>query len=608
MVLINVDHGEPAPMPLPRVCELPDTVWEDCERILRRFAQQWSPDAWQSLEFWLETDPTARWGLLVELVQTDHELRWKAGCPLPPTAYLSRYPELQTDPQVLYDLQSSDREFASRFQPTLILNRYELQSQVGRGAFGIVWKAWDTRLRRIVAVKESLPGRSANPAIRARLTREAHFCAKLQHPHIVAVFDTGEQDDHFYLVMEFIEGPTLSQYLAQGPLAFPDAVRIVLAVAEALAFSHQHGLIHRDIKPGNILFDSANQPRLSDFGLARLGESELTALTTEGQLLGTPAYMAPETVTGDGIATTASDIYSLGVVLYQLLTGSVPFRAELRLLIRHILEDEPRPPRQLNPNIPRDLETVCLKAMAKEPARRYPNATAFADDLRNVLAGRPVTARPVGTIGRLQRWTRRRPWIATLVVALALSITTAIVGIYAQWRKAENYLVDVKEQQKRSDRTLTQMHDAVSDFLFTTVDDPTLRPAEFWPVRKRLLDSAIRHYTAMREQAPDDPTLILQLAEVYDLQGTQQAYESLPTSEVLESFSTANQFRKILVERYPDNWRYRFQYVITLSSFSNTSQEQGQTQLQKEAEQEAEVLLAELRQKWEADPEAFRYS
>jgi eukaryotic-like serine/threonine-protein kinase len=318
--------------------------------------------------------------------------------------------------------------------PGARIAHFELLERLGEGSFGTVWKAYDTVLHRLVALKLPRKSHLRSKHVEA-FVREARLAAQLQHPGIVHVYEVGVDKDAVYLASELIEGRTLRVALDQHRYSAREAAALCLAVTEAVGTAHTAGMVHRDLKPANILLDAAGNPHIADFGLAKHVAIDVVA-TVEGRVLGTPMYMSPEQAYGDGVVIDArSDIYSIGTILYELLTGRPPFDGDIHLLVAKILLEEPTPPRTLRENLPRDLETICLKCLEKSSGRRYQTAEELATDLRLYLEGKPVRARPITRLARCWRWSRRNPLLSTVsAVALLLLISTVAALAVGNWR------------------------------------------------------------------------------------------------------------------------------------------------------------------------------
>jgi len=312
------------------------------------------------------------------------------------------------------------------------LGDYELLEEVGRGGQGVVFRARQKSLNRIVALKVIGLGQWATKAHLKRFRLEAEAAASLDHPCIVPIYEVGERDGQCYFSMKFVEGGQLDEVVKDAPMSIRDAVELIAKVARTVDYAHEHGILHRDIKPGNILLDAKGEPHLTDFGLARLVESESTVTRTL-EVLGTPSYMAPEQAAGNNARpTNATDVYGLGAVLYQLLTSHPPFAGGTTYeTIKLLLETEPRLPRLWNAKIDRDISTICLKCLEKDPQRRYSSALALAEDLERWLKHEPIQARRTGVLARGRKWLQRNPTAAGIAV-LSLALIAA-VGVIV-WR------------------------------------------------------------------------------------------------------------------------------------------------------------------------------
>jgi len=307
---------------------------------------------------------------------------------------------------------------------------YEIERELARGGMGVVFRARQISLNRPVALKMILAGQLADDTDVKRFYTEAEAAANLDHPGIVPIYEVGQHEGQHYFSMGYVEGQSLAQRLAERPLPPREAAALLIKVAEAIEYAHSRGVIHRDLKPGNILLDRNGHPRVTDFGLAKKLEAD-SGLTGSGQIMGTPSYMPPEQAGGNrGAVGPAADVYALGATLYALVTGRPPFQAATAMdTVLQVLGEEPVPPRRLNPALDRDVETICLKCLEKEPGKRYASAAALAAELNRFLAGEPILARPIGAPARLWRWCRRRPVVAGLGAAVAaLVLFVAVAG------------------------------------------------------------------------------------------------------------------------------------------------------------------------------------
>jgi serine/threonine-protein kinase len=338
-----------------------------------------------------------------------------------------------------------------------VVGDYELLEEIARGGMGVVYKARQISLNRLVALKMILAGQFASPEHLQRFKVEAEAVATLDHPHIVPIYEVGEHAGLHYFSMKLLEGGNLTKQLPclRGDLRA--AAKLLATIARAVHTAHQHGILHRDLKPGNILMDAKARPYVSDFGLAKRIEGEVS-LTRSGFTVGTPSYMPPEQAVASPEITTAADVYSLGAILYEMLTGRPPFMAKTpALILRLVVELEPKRPRLINRRVDRNLETICLKCLDKRPAKRYASAEALAQDLERWVANRPIQARPVGRLERLALWGRRNPIPATLVSAAALlALLTGLLGFYSftenQGRiKAEEGIQKADQERKKAE-------------------------------------------------------------------------------------------------------------------------------------------------------------
>jgi tetratricopeptide (TPR) repeat protein len=504
----------------------------------------------------------------VQAVRADQAARWRAGRGVPVETYLDGLPGLagdQEDVQVLVCGEVMLRrergeagdpaEYQRRFptladrlglalgllgvladsgwaaQPTVAggekpgpggplatIPGYEVLGELGRGGTGVVYKARQVSLERTVALKVLLAGAHAGPEAARRFHAEAEAVARLQHPNIVQVFDHGDEAGHPFLALEYVEGGTLAGRTAGVPQAPGYAAGVVQTLAAAVQHAHGRGLVHRDLKPANVLVSADGVLKITDFGLVKWldlagtgGEGERTPT---GALLGTPAYMSPEQAAGGREVGPATDVYALGVVLYELLVGRPPFQGDSMLeVLQRVAAETPVALRRLRSSVPRDLETICLKCLEKDPRKRYPSAAALAEDLRRFQAGESIRARPAGVVERFGRWCRRRPLVAGLSAGLVAVFLAGFGGVTHQWLAADR-------ERQRAEEGFRKAKQAVDECFLRATEDPALQGPAMARVRKLLLETTLPYYQDFLTRRGSDPALKREAAETYARVGT----------------------------------------------------------------------------------------
>jgi tRNA A-37 threonylcarbamoyl transferase component Bud32 len=340
---------------------------------------------------------------------------------------------------------------------------YELIEEIARGGMGVVWRARQAGLNREVALKMILSGRFASEEEVRRFRTEAEAAAQLQHPNIVAIHEFGERDGAPFFTMDFVRGRSLADVCAERPLTSERAAAYLKTIAEAVHFAHQRGVVHRDLKPGNVLIDATDAPRITDFGLAKMISRD-SDLTLTGTVMGSPGYMAPEQAQGKSdLIGPRSDVYSLGAILYEALTARPPFRAATPLeTMKQVVEAEPASPSQVNPAVPRDLDTICLKCLEKDPARRYATARVFAEELDRFLRHEPIHSRPATVAERTRKWAKRKPAVAALVAVSALAFVGFLIGGLWFYGNLRDRLADTYLEQTRLERRAGRRAEALA--------------------------------------------------------------------------------------------------------------------------------------------------
>jgi tetratricopeptide (TPR) repeat protein len=437
---------------------------------------------------------------------------------------------------------------------------------------GVVYEAEQLDLKRTVAIKLLHPAASLSPALLARFRAEAEAAARVGHPNIVGVHELGEADGRPFLAMEYIAGGSLAVRLAQSPLPAREAAALVATLAAAIDHSHRLGVVHRDLKPANVLIGADGTPKVTDFGLAKLLDAD-AGQTQTGAVLGTPAYMAPEqAAAGASAAGPPADVWALGVILYECLTGRPPFRAATALETLHLVRTaDPVLPRRLSPQVPRDLETVALKCLEKDPARRYPSAEALAADLHRFLDGRPILARPVGVMTRARKWCRRRPAWAALVGVSVLAAGAGAAGAAAfaerlrrEAERANRGEAEAIQQRERADANYREARSAMQRMLDRVrgrKDVPALKE-----LRREQAEDALAFYLAIAGRDDDRPEMRHDTARAGLEASRLQSLLGRP--EAAETVRRACDRLAALAAEFPDNLDYKADWASTLNDLA----------------------------------------
>jgi len=432
-----------------------------------------------------------------------------------------------------------------------VLGDFELIERLGEGGMGIVYRARQHSTDRIVALKLirpqtlSLLTPEQQTKIVERFRVEARACAKLEHDNIVTVYDVGEIEGQHFLSVQYVDGQSLAEVLQKGPIDNRDAARYLEPLARAVYEAHTHGILHRDLKPQNVLVDAGtDRVYVVDFGLAKLMEGE-RELTQHGEIMGTAQYMSPEQARDSANVTALTDVYALGATFYHMLTGRPPFQAATPMeTLRQVLTEEPVPLRHLNSTIDRDLETICLKCLEKEPERRYASAESLADELRRYLDGRPIQARPISVPGRVWRWARRNPLIA------ALATTAVVLLVVALGATTAGYIIASTAQQ-RSEESFRDALEAVDDLFMRVSEETLLDQPGMQPLKKDLLERALKYYRRFLRQRAGDPTVRDKVAATYYRVGLINAEIDSP-AKAIEWYDSARRIQMQLLREEPD--------------------------------------------------------
>jgi len=473
---------------------------------------------------------------------------------------------------------------------------YEILGELGRGGMGVVYKARQVALNRVVALKMVLSGAHASQHQLERFRTEAEAIARFQHPHIVQIYEVGERDGLPFFSLEHLPGGSLSDQIKREPQPADGAARIAAQLARGIQYAHDHGIAHRDLKPANILFDGDGVPKITDFGLAKKLEAGAASHTQSGTIVGSPSYMAPEQARGDvHDVGPSADVYSLGAILYEMLTGRPPFLgSSLVETLEQVRSKEPVPPRELVPKVPRDVETIALKCLQKEPAKRYGSAGELADDLDRFRAGKPILARPVSSMERAVRWCKRNPRIAGLTAAVVISLivgtivsTVLAIGMARERNQKEAERIRAEEARvvaeaatvqakKNAEEVLKQGKLALGSF-GTLIDEVQKKIGDSpgtLPLKLKLLETAIEGLDKVAKNDEDSRLLGQSTAAAYMKIG--QLYQQMGQSEkAFAQFEKCHEIVKSMADKDPGSSVAQFNLAASLTMLGEMSLELG---------------------------------
>ena len=548
-----------------------DSLSGQIDQLCDEFEARWRNDETPQIEDYLaQFTGAARLELFDELIGI--ELYWRVRrCEEPDlNDYIPRFPEYaellghQFSTFHGHEAETILGSLSSQPLPDGLIPRrfgdYDLLEEIGRGGMGVVYRAKQLNADRTVALKvirrdwiDDISEEKRATSLE-RFRHESKAGASLQHDNIVTVYDVGDVQGRPYFSMQYVPGHSLAQIVIDGPLENRRAAAYLEPVARAVEEAHQRGILHRDLKPQNILVDvHTDRPMVTDFGLAKIAERK-TEMTRTGEIVGTPSHMSPEQARDSSQVTKQTDVYGLGATLYHLLTARPPFQAASAVeTLQQVIKQEPVPPRQLNASIDRDLETIALKCLQKEVFQRYESAGELADDLKRFLNGQPIRARRIGVIGRSLRWSRRNPAIATMVGATLFFACVAIGSLVVGYFETSRALQETKQAEEKYQEKFRDARRVVNNLCTRVSEDTLLNQPGLQRPRRELLLEALGYYEKfVKQQDDDDPTLREELATAHYLLGV--ITEDIESTEVaLESYLKASQLQLQLVDESPSD-------------------------------------------------------